>query len=87
MKIPTLASVAETARKRPFRAGDTLYRHVVTVYVDTAEVNTDRVKAAVQSAVDEVTGTIQDNEDVTFDEAHVVSATRTESDRPRGQLR
>lgn len=82
MKIPELKSVARAARKQPFRSRDTIYRHVVTIFVDTAEVNEDRVKDAVQAAVDEVSGTIQRDEDVTFDAATVVAGVRCERNKP-----
>ncbi len=78
MKIPTLASVAKKARKRPFCAGRPVFRFVVTVYVDTFERSAERVMQAVQMAVDEVTSTIQRNEDVDFEAATAVGATRTE---------
>ena len=81
-KAPDLEAVTKKARARPFRADDTTYRHVVTVFVDTAEANEDRVADAVQQAVDEVTGTIQDDKDVTFDEATVVEVKRTRSRGP-----
>ena len=75
-KAPHIEEVAKRARERPFRAGDTIYRHRVSVLVDTAEVNEKRVADAVQHAVDEVTATIQDDDDVTFDEATVVDVER-----------
>lgn len=75
-KAPHIEDVAKRARERPFRAGDTIYRHKVSVLVDTAEVNEKRVADAVQHAVDEVTSTIQDDDDVTFDEATVVHVER-----------
>lgn len=86
MKVPTLKAVkAKRVHYKPWLASQVLHRHVVTVYVDVFETDGQRVKATVQQALDEHTGTIQPDDVLEFEAATVVSATLTESTHAKGK--
>lgn len=76
-EIPKLKSSAKAAiERRPWLAQQTVYRHAVTVYVDTFERSSERVLSAVQDAMAEHTDRIQPAGIVEFEAATAVGCTR-----------
>lgn len=61
---------------KPWNDGEPVYRHVVTVHVDTYERSSEKVVAEVQACLDENTGSIGGLAGLEFEDAKAVGAHR-----------
>lgn len=64
--------------QKPWNDGRQVFRHVVTVHVDTYERSAEKVMAEVQNCLDENTHVIQPEGVVEFENAKAVTARRQE---------